>query len=155
MIYINLEGRLGNNLWQIAAATLAERLDEPFCAVSNRYYHCPEPDNCNFTDYILPFKKTIFRNIKFVDAIPDDCYYYEYNGDLNKITEMPATNIRLEGYFQDIDIVSEVLAQSLFSPTDDIIALLKDRYPILNRENTCAIVVRRGDYSHTPANIMV
>ena len=60
MIYINLEGRLGNNLWQIAAAaTLADRLGESFCAVPNRYYHCPEPDNCNFVDYIQPFKSTI------------------------------------------------------------------------------------------------
>lgn len=160
MIYINLEGRLGNNLWQIAAAaTLAERLGESFCAVPNRYYHCPEPDNCNFLDYIQQFKSTIFRNVHFVDECPSDTYYCACECDLTTITTMPAPNIRLEGYFQDVRFISEKVVQSLFAPTEEIIQQLHSRYPILQHIHTyihtCAIVVRRGDYLKLPMQFPV
>lgn len=100
MIYINLEGRIGNNLWQVAAAaTLAERLGEGFVAVPNPYYHCPEPDNCSFTDYIKPYKKTIFRNVRFEDAFPADCYRYEVETDLNSIQSLPVKKCAFGGVF--------------------------------------------------------
>lgn len=147
MIYINLEGRIGNNLWQVAAAaTLAERLGEEFVAVPNRYYHCPEPDNCPFTEYIEPYKKTIFQNIVFADLCPTDCYCYEAETDLNAIQSLPAKNVRIEGYFQDVRYLSESVVQRLFTPPVERIAELRKQYPILQCDVTCAIVVRRGDY---------
>lgn len=156
MIYINLEGRLGNNLWQIAAAaTLADRLGDSFCAVPNRYYHCPEPDNCNFVDYIQPFKSTIFRNVHFVDECPSDTYYCACECDLTAINTMPAPNIRLEGYFQDVRFISEKVVQSLFAPTEEIIQQVHSRYSILQHIHTCAIVVRRGDYLKLPMQFPV
>ncbi len=146
MIYINLEGRIGNNLWQVAAAaTLAERLGEDFVAVPNPYYHCPEPDNCSFTDYIKPYKKTIFRNVRFEDTFPADCYQYEVEMDLKSIQSLPAKNVRLEGYFQNIHYVSERVIQHLFIPSCvEMITKLRAKYPMLDKKNTCAIVVRRG-----------
>ena len=156
MIYINLEGRIGNNLWQVAAAaTLAERLGEGFVAVPNPYYHCPEPDNCSFTDYIKPYKKTIFRNVRFEDTFPADCYQYEVEMDLKSIQSLPAKNVRLEGYFQNIHYVSERVIQHLFLPHVEMVTKLRAEYPMLDKKNTCAIVVRRGDYLRLPLKFPV
>ena len=151
MIYINLEGRIGNNLWQIgAAATLAERLGEEFVAVPNRYYHCPEPDDCLFTEYIKPYKQTIFRNVRFADECPADCYCYEYETDLTDIHLLPAANVRLEGYFQDIRYVSEEVVKRLFLPTAQQVEEIEHAFAIHRDMQTCAVVVRRGDYTRLP-----
>lgn len=152
MIYINLEGRIGNNLWQVAAAaTLAERLGTGFVAVPNKYYHCPEPDNCMFPDYIEPYKQTIFRQVVFAESCPDDCYAYEVETDLCAIQSLPAENVRIEGYFQDVRYISELVVQSLFTPPrQDELIHLKTAYPVLAEKHTCSIVVRRGDYLQLP-----
>lgn len=157
MIYINLEGRIGNNLWQVAAAaTLAERLGTGLVAVPNKYYYCPEPDNCMFPEYIASYQKTIFRHVVFADSFPDDCYCYEVETDLCAIQSLPAENVRLEGYFQDVRYISERIVQSLFPPPcSDELTDLKRMYPILEEQTTCSIVVRRGDYLRLPLKFPV
>ncbi len=152
MIYINLEGRIGNNLWQVAAAaTLAKRLGTDFVAVPNKYYHCPEPDDCMFPEYIEPYKQTIFRQVAFAESYPDDCYSYEVETDLCAIRSLPAENVRLEGYFQDVRYISEQVVQSLFSlPLYDELRQIKTPYPVLEELTTCSVVVRRGDYLQLP-----
>lgn len=149
-IYMILEGRLGNNLWQIAAAaTLAERLQVPYYAVPNRHYFCPPPDNCSFLDYIAPFRETIFRNVQFLDDRPSDSTYL-YEPDLTAIHHVPDNGWLIEGYFQNYCMISEKVVQRLFAPTSDTERLLKEKYPILSASPTCAIVVRRGDYITQP-----
>ncbi len=151
MIYVNLEGRLGNNLWQIAAAaTLAKRLGADFCAVPNRKYYCPEPDNCWFDEYIEPYKHTIFSKVQFVDNIPDDCFEYDNEYDLTQIIQLPQKNVRISGYWQSMRYVEVPVAQQLFAPTASVLDEILERYPILTQNNTCAIVVRRGDYLKHP-----
>ena len=149
-IYVILEGRLGNNLWQIAAAaTLAERLQVPFYAVPNKDYFCPEPDNCPFPEYIAPFRKTIFRDVPFLDERPTKATYL-YEPNLTTIQQVPDNGLLIEGYFQDYRMINEYVLQRLYAPAEQIIQQLRQKYPMLSAYPTCAIVVRRGDYLTQP-----
>ena len=65
MIYIKLDGRLGNNLFQIAAgASLAEKLGVAYKAV---------PLN---NKYVGRFKQSIFRKIDFQEIFPENLFVY-------------------------------------------------------------------------------
>lgn len=153
MIYVFLEGRLGNLLYEIAAAaTLSERLQVPYCAVVNKNYHCTEPDNCSLTEYIKPYKETIFRNIPFAEDIPADAVWTPYDGmDLNTITSVPATGLVIYGTYQDIRFFPDSLLQRLFAPSAERIVIIEETFSILRVESvTCSIVVRRGDYLRLP-----
>lgn len=131
-IYVILEGRLGNNLWQIAAAaTLAERLSVPYYAVPNRHYFCPSPDNCSFPDYIAPFRETIFRDVRFLEERPSDATYL-LEPDLTNIHHIPDNGLIIEGYFQNYCMISEKVVQRLFAPTLDMERLLREKYPMLS-----------------------
>lgn len=154
-VYVILEGRLGNNLWQVAAAaTLAERLHVPYYALPNRYYICPEPDNCSFVDYIVQFRDTIFRNVLFVDERPAEAVYL-YEPDLTKIHHIPENGLLIEGYFQDYRMISEQIVQQLFAPDYHVQQSLRRKYPVLSSLFTCAIVVRRGDFLKLPMQFPV
>lgn len=150
MVYAFLEGRLGNNLWQIgAAATLAEQLNEPFRAILSNTYWCPEPDNCSLADYIRPFQKTIFRNVQFVDSLPSDTVHVDYGYQEQPFTKS-AENICLHCCYPNMDTISVPLVQRLFEPTAEQQETLYKNYPVLKHPRTCCIVVRRGDYLHLP-----
>lgn len=154
-IYVILEGRLGNNLWQIAAtATLAERLQVPYYAVPNKHYFCPEPDNCFFPEYIAPFRDTVFRNVPFVEERPAEAIYL-YEPDLTTIHQIPDNGLLIEGYFQDCRMVNEQIVQQLFAPTKELEQSLREKYPMLSIYPACAIVVRRGDYLKLPMQFPV
>lgn len=152
MIYVFLEGRLGNLLYQIAAAaTLSERLHVPYCAVVNKNYHCTEPDNCSLTEYIKPYKETIFRNIPFAESIPADAVWMPYDGlNLREIQTIPVQGFVLYGGNQDVHFYSEMVLQRLFAPPIDTSNGLKQKFPVLQTGTTCSVVVRRGDYLRLP-----
>ena len=143
MIYIILQGRLGNNLWQIAAAaTLAKNIKTDFFAYADPTCYCAEPDSCFLPEYIEQFKTTILRKVNFVENLPLDGILIEecilrdkhYNKDANYI---------LKGFFAmqyDTQVVKE-----LFDIDAQTKKYILDKYPVVEFE-TCAIVVRRGDY---------
>ena len=79
MFYALLNGRLGNNLFQIAAgASLADKYKTDFCAYSGNY-HTPYPENFVLSDYLKQFEKNILRNIKIIDEKPVNTILYEEN----------------------------------------------------------------------------
>lgn len=146
-IYVILEGRLGNNLWQIAAAaTLAERLQVPFYAVPNKDYFCPEPDNCPFPEYIAPFRKTIFRDVQFSEKVPENCKHIDFGYPGHEKKQIEGDYICLHCCYPNIKTISIPLVQKLFAPSSDLCTQLKKKYPVLTQQNTCSVVVRRGDY---------
>lgn len=150
-IYVILEGRLGNNLWQIAAAaTLAERLQVPYYAVPNKYYFCPEPDNCFFSDYIAPFRKTIFRDVPFAEEVPINSTHVDFGYQGHETMQIQGDYVCLHCCYPNIQTISIPIVQKLFAPSVDICTTLKKKYPVLAEHNTCSIVVRRGDYLHIP-----
>ena len=144
MIYIILQGRLGNNLWQIAAAaTLAKEIKTDFCAYADPNYYCAEPDSCSLPEYIEPFRTTIFRKVKFTDKLPENGVVIEECVLRNQVFDKDVDYI-LKGFFAmqyDNSIVSE-----LFEIDIDTKKYILDKYPEISIGNTCAIVVRRGDY---------
>lgn len=155
-IYMIVEGRLGNILWQVAAAaTLAERLKVPYYVVPNSQYMCTEPDNCSLAEYIAPLRKTILRNVPFAEKRPMEACYLNAP-DLTLIQQMPDTNLLLQGYFQNYRMIDEQIVRRLFAPDEATITRLQTTYPILRKSCTCSIVVRRGDYLlHSPVHFPV
>lgn len=151
MVYAFLEGRLGNNLWQIgAAATLAEQWHDSFAAVVSDTYWCPEPDNCSLAEYIKPFKPTIFRHVRFVDSLPSDTVHIEYGLRGQSLIQKPAENICLHCCYPNTDTIDTALVQRLFAPTAEQRDMLQATYPVLKHPRTCSVVVRRGDYLRLP-----
>lgn len=152
MIYVYLEGRFGNLLYCIAtAATLAQRYDEPYCAVVNKNYYCTPPDDCLLPEYIAPLKNTIFRNIPFADEVPLTCPWHDCNSQIPEIIKGQDMCL----YSFEVTDYSPELAASLFAPSEQIISQLQELYPTLNHEYTCSVAVRRGDFltlpMHSPA----
>ena len=100
-IYVNLVGRIGNNLFQIAAAmSLAKRYRAKVVAIPNPYYNLPFPDeDKSLYDYLKPYREAFFRNVEITRNIPDSFVKYDelsfcYN-------ELPFVDkIYLFGYFQ-------------------------------------------------------
>lgn len=58
MIYIELNGRLGNHLFQIAAgASYAKKYNMDYYAVCHDGYKLAAPDNCYIKDYVKQFQQ--------------------------------------------------------------------------------------------------
>lgn len=56
-IYVRLIGRMGNNMFQLAAAaSLAYRMGVDCYAYPDPNYWAPEPDKCFLPDYIAGLK---------------------------------------------------------------------------------------------------
>ena len=71
-IYVRLIGRMGNNMFQLAAgASLAYRMGVDCYAYPDPNYWAPEPDKCFLPEYTAKYKHTLFRNFKFIDKLPD------------------------------------------------------------------------------------
>ncbi len=151
MVFAFLEGRLGNNLWQIgAAATLAAKWQDSFSAVVSDTYWCTEPDNCPLEEYIKPFRKTIFRHIQFIDSLPPDTMHVEYGVRGQLLLQKPAENVCLHCCYPNMEMIDVSLVQHLFAPTAEQRDFLFAAYPVLNHPCTCSVVVRRGDYLRLP-----
>lgn len=145
MVYSALMGRIGNNLFQIAAGvSLAKQNNTDFIACVHKVM-LPEPDNCLLSEYLNQFKETILRKITIIDNIPENSFsYYEtgYSYDPVKYQK----NIRLEGYFQSEKYFDKELIHEIFSIDNVTLAYIKNKYEFLFCEEITAINVRRGDF---------
>ena len=156
MVIVYLHDRLGNNMWQIAsAATLARRLNTDFVAYPCNSY-CPDPDNCNFRDYIRPLKLTIFRKVQFIDdgefarlkrvAQNNNSWHEIGECNLRQIEFNRLDTIFLNGYYStSFDIT---IARDLFQIDDMTMQYIKGKYSFLfdDAQVWCAISIRRSDY---------
>ena len=121
MIYIKLDGRLGNNLFQIAAGvSLAKKLSVAYKAV---------PLDKEYADQ---FKQSIFRKIDFQETFPEN---------------LPLqSDMIIDGFFQSEKYFDKELVRALFEIDEDIRSYINQKYRSVLDRSPVSIHVRRGDY---------
>jgi hypothetical protein len=149
IVYSSLNGRIGNNLFQIAAGvSLAHDLNAEFVAIPNVYYKIPENGyrhEHDLWDYLPQFRCSVLRNVEIQAICPDDVERYEET-DFT-FNELPRkTNIILEGYFQSEKYFNEQIVRKIFEIDAYTLSQIKDRYSFLFKSDYISINVRRGDY---------
>jgi len=136
MIACNFNGRLGNNLFQIATLiSLSKKLNVDF--ILPEFTHAGHrgdiPVDLNMFKY--PFNRGKF-NAEF-----------EYNEKSFEYYAIePKDNLKISGFFQSweyFEDIKDLLLNEYFTPSDDVIQSLS-KYNI--SENSLGISVRRGDY---------
>lgn len=140
------KGRLGNQLFQIAA-TISASIDHGFgCAFPDWHY------NQFLKNPILEYSKLTASIISYE---PTD-FYTEPSFRYNNIN-LPITGLKsspedvkvyaLDGYFQSRKYFEnhETFIREQFTPNQEIIDKLRSKYDPLHYHN-CAVHVRRGDY---------
>lgn len=143
MIYINLEGRLGNILFQIAAGcSLAKRLKVPFRAIITDYQ---TPEDNSLSDYLIPFRENILRNVEMVTEAPADCQVYDepffhYHPLPEKDNQV------LAGYFQSEKYFDEQTVRELFRIDPGTEVYIRTKYGSLLDKHPVCMHLRRGDY---------
>tara|TARA_Y100000385_G_C12913753_1_gene559462 strand:- start:24 stop:812 length:789 start_codon:yes stop_codon:yes gene_type:complete len=143
MISAEMAGRLGNQMFIIAAATSLAIDNNDFAVF---------PD---FISGISPTKKetklhrdTILRNLTFADTLPEMKFYYE-PADLSYKKIIYEENLYLRGYFQSEKYFKHNREQilKLFSPQNQIKTYICKKYEaLIDNEDYVSIHVRRGDY---------
>lgn len=146
-LYINLVGRIGNNLFQIAAAmSLAKRHKAKVVAIPDPYYRLPFPDEGkSLYVYLKPYQKAFFRNIEISRNFPDS--FVKYDEPSFCYNELPfADKIYLFGYFQSEKYFDIPYIRKTFSISPQNRSSLMDKFGNLLNLNPVSINVRRGDY---------
>lgn len=145
MIYIELNSRIGNNLFQIACgASLAYKLGCDF-AVIPRHQVLTEPDNCLLSEYLEKFRNNLLRKVPFEDQIPEDISTYE-EPEYHYIPIPEKAPLFIKGYFQSYKYINEPLIRELFTIENTTLEYIHKKYPFLFRATFTSIHVRRGDY---------
>lgn len=151
MVYIELNGRIGNLLFQIGtAATLAKKNNTEFAVVCHENYLLPEPDNCTVFEYIQQYRHTFFKDITVLRETPADIvpFKQDKNGLYKQIEY--CNNIYLSGTFESEKYFDLDLVRNLFQiPAEIKINLLKHYGNILAKGVT-SINVRRGNMLNIP-----
>lgn len=155
MIYVNLFGRLGNNLAQLgAAATLSKRLNTPFVAVPQKDCWCPAPDNCYYPEYLEPLKKNIFRKVQFTDCVPEGCQVV--TGGISSWDDVDFSagcDIEMRGVFLSTQLIDRDVCRELFSLSAEMNQALIDIFHLTSETGT--IGIRRGDYMKLPHHFAI
>ena len=148
MVYISLNGRFGNYLFQIAAAaSLARRNNSEFAVACHENYLLP--DNSTIYEYIQQFKNNIFKNITILKNPPSDFHYFiEKSALFEPIPYL--NNIFLHGTFQSEKYFDKIRIRQLFAMTYEIRESLLHRYGHVISKGATSIHVRRGDYLNRP-----
>lgn len=147
MVYVVLTDRLGNNLFQIAAAaSLASYNDTDYAVYISDF---TLPNGKTLVSSIDIYKKTILRNIKFVRELPVDIINYEQNG-FHYSPLIYKDKICLKGYFQSEKFFNKDLVRNLFSIDETTRQYIKNKYGSLLDQEIISLHVRRGDYVYRP-----
>jgi hypothetical protein len=145
MVNVLLKGRIGNNLFQIAAGvSLAKRNYTDVCFYTGSYY-APFPDNCSLYDYLQQFKSNILRNVTIKPGTPD--FEGHYEEEQYAYTAIPyKDNSLVEGFFQSERYFEKETVRQIFDIDDDSKAYITQKYGHLLKTGITSINVRRGDY---------
>lgn len=145
LISCNLMGGLGNQLFQAAHAVaqgITHNRDVVFVPRSWTPLQGRQTEN---------YVNNIFRNLKFVDNI--DGFERIVEGPW-EYSEVPVKggNIVFDGYFQSSKNFSPHFdrIRNIFSPTDEFISEMLEKYPELKQENTVSLHIRKGDFLMNP-----
>jgi len=150
MIYTYLSGRLGNNLFQLAAATAhAHRNNTEFMGCIKKIW-CSEPDNCFLEEYLQQFHNTILRKIKLTNSLPEQSIVFD---EVNHVSKIPFyENMCLHGLWQSENyfVKERDIILELFSMDEATHQFIKNKYGSIFNDEVISIVVRRGDYCKQP-----
>ena len=155
MVSCRLQGGLGNQMFQIAAAhALALRNNDTAVFNFNECYTPLQGHTAN------KYRDNIFSKINVVDSYQHTMYYQEPKFSY---TELPYANgILLEGFFQSekyfLDFKEDIL--KLFELSNDYKEIIKTLVPIFDNKTKpiTSVNIRRGDYLknpdyHTPCSL--
>lgn len=150
MVYIELNGRVGNHLFQIAAgASLAKINNTEFRVVCHRDYKLAVPDNCYIEDYIKQFSDNLYSKIVIENERPT--HYSLYNEPSYNYSPIPyINNILLHGTFQSHKYFDPCTVKDLFEIPSSIRLYIESKYGDLLKQGITSINVRRGDYCKQP-----
>lgn len=135
MIHVIFEGRLGNNLFQYAAARTLDK-DVVICIPYKEYY-----------DNAIKYKDIFFKNSKILPYIPNDVYIWQQPSF--GITNPPISsqnNICLKGYFQSYKYFNLSIIKKEYSIPQFILEEINSFYPEIIKHPFITMHVRRGDY---------
>jgi hypothetical protein len=140
MISCNLQGGLGNQLFQIAASSsLAIDNNDEFAF---NFKSCYTPNQGNPS---IKYVNTIFKKFKSYDSYNFNSIYHEPSFSYKKIPY--SKNLLLNGYFQSekyfINNFNKIKELITLSPKEKIINSLG--IDLVN-ENITSVHIRRGDY---------
>ena len=145
LISCNLMGGLGNQIFQAAhALSQGMKLNRDVVFVPHSWTPMQGRQTSNYIN-------NIFRNLKFIDSI--EGFEKVVEGPW-EYSEVPAKdhNTVFDGYFQSsknfFGFDDEI--RKIFSPTEEFITEMYEKYPQLNQENTLSIHIRRGDCFMNP-----
>lgn len=148
-IYVSLIGRIGNVLFQIAAAAfLAKKKCCKFVAIPS-YYYAPESDNCLLKYYLEPSKINLLRKVTFIDQYPDRYKLYKEP----YFHHTPITfqeGMLLEGFFQSEKYLDKDFVRGLFGVDSKTETYIREKYIHLLKDKVTGINVRRGDFLKHP-----
>lgn len=139
MIYVEINGRLGNNLFEIAAAKSIS---------DNILLYCPSKYAENM---ILKYKDTLFKDLDIVKQLPCDIEIYEEQSyKYKKININSERNILLKGYYQSYKYLDKKKICELFTIPENVKKDITTRFSYILKKETVCINVRRGDYLQLP-----
>jgi len=144
-ITTNHQGGLCNTLFKLSAA-ISTALDNKV-----EYLFSNEFVRVGYDPDYSEFKNNIYRNINFIDTLPDNYVNYsEKNFSYNDIGYVKGTNLLLNGYYQSEKyfINNKDYIINLFKPTEEIKNFIINE--ITDIQNSISIHVRRGDYLNLP-----
>lgn len=167
MLIIKLDGGLGNQMFQYAVASiLAKKRNEKILIDNNSFKQIEKKKGYTPRNFEL----SIFDN-SYIEALASEILYFQQLSTANKLKKKLGFNypkvykeksfgfdenllsinvpIYLKGYFQSYKYFHgfEDYVRNLFSfPVHSLSQKNIDLIPILQKENTIAIHVRRGDY---------
>lgn len=140
MITCELQGGLGNQLFQIATTTaLALRNNDKACFdIDGHKIGLQGRDAINYKENI--FKNLLNKKIDTENVFTQNGFHYE---------EIPySENLKLNGYFQSekyfLDYRNEIL--NILKPTKEIEEYIEKKYGDILNSKTCSLHVRHGDY---------
>lgn len=145
MVRVLLKGRIGNNLFQIAAgASLAKLNNTEACFYTGDYY-APFPDNCSLYEYLQQFKSNILRNVTIKDGVPEYTEIFEEAGFAYQPIPYNPDSL-VEGFFQSERYFDKATVKNIFEIDAESKAYIHNKYGHLLKDEITSINVRRGDY---------
>lgn len=155
MIYTKLHGRLGNHLFEMAAAaTLAAKNGDDWCAVCHKDYMIAPPDNCYIWDLVQKYLDNIYYKIKILEEIPTGvCRMQQQGFKYQEIKYQP--NLLLDGGFQSYKYFDETIVKELFAIPKGIKKTILQKFSEIFSSPVIAVNVRRGDYCYIPHRLPV
>jgi len=148
MISVLLQGGLGNQLFQVAAAaSIAKDINTDICLSPNNHTLNLQGNS------VISYKTNVFSKINFVDSnliLKRLELYNEVSFSYKKIIKKD--NLLLNGYFQSEKYFASQKEhiKLLYSETEYIKNYIEENYNYIDFKNSASIHVRRGDYLKFP-----